>query len=184
MKKSLVMIATPTIILVIIAFLLGGSDLVKEGLQVSMNTIINSALMLIASFVVIGQLQVLITKEVLDQWLQRFNGLKGIIIGSIAGGLFPGGPYVYYPFIQSFSSKGIPFYMLIAFILGKGVYDFARIPMEVSLISAEVTLIRNLITLPIPILMALLAKRLFKNRTIEDIYKKEGKDNEPSNPYS
>ena len=79
LKKSLVMIATPTIILVIIAFLLGGSDLVKEGLQVSMNTIINSALMLVASFVVIGQLQVLINKRSTRpmatkiQWSQRYH---------------------------------------------------------------------------------------------------------------
>ena len=80
-----------------------------KGFTISMNTALRTALMLFVSFVLIGQLQILITKEVLERLLQKLSGLKGIIIGAIAGGLFPGGPYIYFPFIQSFNNKGMPF---------------------------------------------------------------------------
>lgn len=177
MKKSLITILIPTVILTVIAFVAGGSSLVLRGFTISMNTAVKTALMLIVSFVLIGQIQVLITKEMLEKWLQKLSGIKGIIVGAIAGGLFPGGPYIYFPFIQSFNNKGMPFYIFIAFIFGKNVYDFTRIPMEVSLISPNITLIRNLITLPIPIIIGLLAKRFYNNRTIESIIMKEGEKN-------
>lgn len=173
MKKSLIIILIPTIIFIIIAFIVGGDGLVLDGFIVSYKTAAQSALMLVVSFILIGQIQVLITKEMLDRWLQKFNGIKGIIIGSLVGGLFPGGPYIYFPFIQSFTNKGMPFYIFIAFIFGKNTYDFTRIPMEVSLIDPKIALIRNLLTLPIPIIIGLLAQRFYKNRTVENVFLKE-----------
>lgn len=116
--------------------------------------------------------------------LQKLSGLKGIIIGAIAGGLFPGGPYIYFPFIQSFNNKGMPFYIFITFIFGKNVYDFTRIPMEASLIGPNITLIRNLITLPVPIIAGLIARRFYKNRTIESILMKEGEKHAADNNSS
>lgn len=170
MKKSLIIILIPTIILVFIAFITGGNSLVLNGCTIAMNTAVQSALMLFVSFVLIGQIQVLVTKEMLDKWLQKLSGIKGIIISALIGGLFPGGPYIYFPFIQSFNNKGMPFYIFIAFIFGKNIYDFARIPMEASLVNPHIALIRNLITLPIPILLGLLAKRFYQNRTMENIF--------------
>lgn len=184
MKKSILIIGVATIILIVIAFIIGGTSLVIEGFNVSIQTASQSALMLLVSFIVIGQIQVLITKELLDEWLQKFSGIKGIIIGAFAGGLFPGGPYIYYPFIQSFNNKGLPFYILISFIFGKNLYDFSRIPMEISLISSNIALIRNLITLPIPIIVGLLAHSFYKNRTMESIYMEAGEENDPDNHNS
>jgi hypothetical protein len=174
MKRSLIIILIPTIIFIVIAYVVGGSSLILNGLTISMNTAVRSALMLLVSFVLIGQIQVLITKEMLDRWLQKFSGIKGIIIGALAGGMFPGGPYIYFPFIQSFNKKGMPFYIFIAFIFGKNIYDFTRIPMEVSLINPNIALIRNLVTLPIPIIVGLLAKQFYKNRTVESIFLRAG----------
>lgn len=174
MIKSLITILIPTVIITVITFVAGGSGLVLRGFSTSINTAVKTALMLFVSFVLIGQLQVLITKDALERWLQKLSGIKGIIVGAIAGGLFPGGPYIYFPFIESFNKKGMPFNIFIAFIFGKNVYDFTRIPMEVSLIDPNITLIRNLITLPIPIIAGLLAKRFYKDRTIESILMKEG----------
>ncbi|MFA5529001.1 MAG: hypothetical protein WC996_10350, partial [Peptostreptococcales bacterium] len=79
MRKSLIIILIPTIIFTIIAFIVGGSSLVSRGFSISMHIGIQSAFMLLASFVLVGQIQVLITKEIINKWLQRFSGLKGII---------------------------------------------------------------------------------------------------------
>ncbi|MEL7625765.1 MAG: hypothetical protein AAGU15_02790 [Anaerolineaceae bacterium] len=170
MKKSFIFILIPTVILALIAYFVGGIDLVLDGLTVASKTAGQSSIMLIVSFVLIGQLNILITKEILDGWLQKFSGIKGIIISAFAGGLFPGGPYIYYPFIQSFNNKGIPFYIFIAFIMGKNVYDISRVPMEISLVDPKISLVRYLVTLPIPILIAMITRRFFQGKAMDDVF--------------
>ena len=159
MKQSLIIVYVASAVLIIAAFLIGGSSLVLDGITVSANTALNSALMILASFVIIGQLNELLTKEVIEKWLEKFSGIKAIIVGALAGGLFPGGPYIYYPFIASFKDKNLPFYVFISFVFGKQVYDITRLPMEVSLVNLKIALIRNLITLPIPIIVGLYFER-------------------------
>lgn len=183
MKQSLIIVYATLAILIVIAYFVGGSSTVMEGINISITTASNSALMLIASFIVIGQLNVLLTSEVIEKWLQKFKGLKAIIVSAIAGGLFPGGPYIYYPFISNFKEMNLPFYILISFIFGKQVYDFARFPMEVSLVSLDIAIIRTLITLPIPIVVGLLAYK-FYNKGISYPIEKEGENSGPNNNNS
>ena len=170
MKKSLIVIAVSALVLVIVALIIGGWNLILEGLETAWNTAIQSALMLVVSFIVIAQIQILLSRERMDSWLGKYSGVKGIAISAIAGGLIPGGPYVYYPFARSFTEKGLPAYILIAFLFGKHIYDFSRIPMEITLIDPQIALIRNLITLPIPIIAGLLAEYLLKNRTKANLF--------------
>jgi uncharacterized membrane protein YraQ (UPF0718 family) len=154
-KQSLIIIYSAILILVIAALLIGGGSLLSEGINISIKTAMNSGLMILASFVIIGQLNVLLTAEAIEKWLQKFSGIKAVLASAAAGGLFPGGPYIYYPFISSFKDKNLPFYIFISFIFGKEIYDITRLPMEASLISPEIAVIRYLITLPIPIIMGL-----------------------------
>ncbi|MGI6084963.1 MAG: hypothetical protein ACOYIF_05905, partial [Acetivibrionales bacterium] len=74
MKKSLITILIPTVIITVITFVAGGSGLVLRGVSTSINTAVKTALMLFVSFVLIGQLQVLITKDALERWLQKLSG--------------------------------------------------------------------------------------------------------------
>ena len=159
MKQSLVIVSVLSAFLIISAFDIGGIDLVLAGITLSVNTAIRSALLILASFIIIGQLNVLLTKDVIEKWLQKFKGIKAVIIGALAGGLFPGGPYIYYPFIASFKDKNLPFYVFISFVFGKEIYDVTRLPMEASLVSLRIALIRYLITLPIPIVVGLYFER-------------------------
>lgn len=181
MKRSLIIVSIAAGVFVLIAYLVGGNGLVLEGLTISLNSASNSALMLFASFMIIGQIQVLLTKEMLDRWFKRFSGIKGIVLSAVAGGLFPGGPYLYYPFVAGLTEKGLPFYILIAFLLGKNTYDFARFPMEASLVAPNIAVIRNLITFPIPIIASVLARRFFGNKTIENILAQVGEKGASNN---
>lgn len=166
MKQSIIIIYGALAILLIVAYFMGGIELIFEGLNISLATGYNSALMLLASFVVIGQLNVLLTSEMIEGWLHRFKGIKAILVSAFAGGLFPGGPYIYYPFIATFAGKNLPFYILISFVLGKQIYDFSRLPMEASLISPQIALIRYIITLPIPIVVGLFARKFLNSKDI------------------
>ena len=184
MKKSLIMISIATVLVMIITYFVGGMELVLNGLEKSKNTAISSALMLIASFIVIGQLQVLLTKDLMDKWLKRSKGIKAIFISAIAGGLFPGGPYIYYPFISSFLQNDLPFYIFISFIFGKQIYDFSRIPIEVSLVDPNVALIRYLITFPIPLVVGLLAYKFLNNYQSQSVLIKAGEKDDSDNNHN
>lgn len=159
MKQSLIIIYIASAVLIAAAYFIGGSSLVLEGIIISANTAMNSFLMILASFMVIGQLNVLLTGEIIEKWLQKFNGIKAIIVSALAGGLFPGGPYVFYPFVSGFKDKGLPFYIFISCVFGKLLYDFTRLPMEISLVGFRVAIIRYIITLPIPIIVGLYFER-------------------------
>lgn len=93
MKKSLVIVYSMLALVLVIAFFVGGADLILKGLVISGRTGTSSALMLLASFLLIGQLNILLTGDVIEKWLERFKGVKAIVVSAIAGGLFPGGPY-------------------------------------------------------------------------------------------
>lgn len=183
-KNSMIVILVITAILMVMVYTTGGSELVTKGLNISIDTAIRTFPMLFVSFIVIGQIQVLLSKELLDKWLQKFSGIKGIIVSAIAGGLFPGGPYVYYPFISSFMEKELPFYIFISFVYGKHLYDFTRIPMEVSLIDPKIALIRNLITIPIPIIIGVLAKRFYGKSTMDIPFIRAGEKSGSNNNNS
>jgi len=174
LKGPLVGITAAAVILILIAYTAGGAGLVKEGLIISRNTTLAALPLLVVSFIVIGQMRVLIRKEILNKWLENNSGGKGLLLSSLAGGLFPGGPYVYYPFVASFAGKEIPFPMFLAFVAGKQVYDFARLPMEISFIGPGIALIRNLITIPVPIIMGLLARYFYPGKFAETPFWKEG----------
>ena len=76
MKRSLLIISTSTLAFIIITYVAGGISFLAEGFRISLNTALESALMLTASFLIIGQIQVLLSKAELDKWLQKFSGLR------------------------------------------------------------------------------------------------------------
>lgn len=170
MIKTLTGLSIITILLTLTAYLVGGFPLVREGLSNALDTSLQALPLVIAAFLLIGQLQVLLTTDHINRWLQKFTRSGGIIFSSAAGGLFPGPPYVYYPFIATLKEKGLPFYIFFSFIIGKQIYDFARIPMEVSLINPEIALLRYLITLPFPFLMGLLSRFIFTEKLVNFLF--------------
>lgn len=155
MRKPLVGLILATIILGSIAYVIGGLSLVFAGFTAAFSRGYEVLLLLITAFIVLGQLQVLLSEEIIARWLSKFSGAGGIVLSAFAGGVFPGGPYIYYPFLRNFRDK-VPSYIFMSIITGKHVYDFTRFPMEFSLISPGIAVLRYIITLPVPILAGLI----------------------------
>ncbi len=165
MKGSFLGLVVATLLVTLGAFLLDGFELVWQGLLAARETFLQALPLLIIAFVVTGQIQVLLSREWIDRLWEKVSGVRGIFLSAIAGGFFPGPPYVYYPFFATFKGKKIPSYLFFSFIAGKQIYDFTRLPMEISLISPAIALYRNLITIPIPFLMGLVFRRFVSRET-------------------
>ncbi len=53
--------------------------------------------LLVFAFIIAGIIPLLIPQELISRWVGAESGLRGIMIGTIFGGLAPGGPFVSLP---------------------------------------------------------------------------------------
>jgi uncharacterized membrane protein YraQ (UPF0718 family) len=144
------------VILTVVAYFRGGVHVV--GLRLGARTIWDNLLILLASFAVAGLARVLIPKELISQWLGTQAGLKGILLGCIAGGLVPGSPYSVFPIIASFYEAGAGVGTIVGFVTAYSLWSVSRLPLEVGIIGPKVTLARYLSTLIFPPIAGLVAQ--------------------------
>lgn len=119
--------------------------------------------LLIFAFIVAGMVQVLIPQELLSKWIGEESGFRGIIIGTVAGGLSPGGPYVSLPIVAALLKSGASVGTLVAYLTGWSLWAIARLPMEVGILGWRFTLIRLASTFIFPPLAGLIAQTFFAN---------------------
>jgi uncharacterized membrane protein YraQ (UPF0718 family) len=157
----------PTIIMGVVAVILMIIAYRKEnveyltGLKFAWQTTIEIMPMLIFALTTAGMVQVLIPKEVISKFVGEEAGIKGIIIGALAGGLTPGGPYVSLPIAAGLMRSGAGIGTLVAFITGWSVWSIGRLPMEIGLMGWKVTLVRFVATLVFPLLAGYFAHFVF-----------------------
>lgn len=169
MKGPLTTMTGATALVIIMAYFQGGTPLLLEGFRNAYHTMVRAIPLILAAFLLIGQVQQLISTQLINRLILRFSGWRGIAYGSALGGIFPAPPYVYYPFMASLRGKGIPLYLFLSFLSGKQVYDLARFPMEVSLISPSIACLRLALTLPLPLSMGLVTRCFFGEASLDDI---------------
>lgn len=144
----------------IVAYFMGES-LPLTGLKVGGEMFLEILPILIFAFVIAGMVQVLIPKEFIIKYLGAEAGFKGILIGCVAGGLTPGGPYVSFPIVASIWHAGAGIGTVVGFVTAWSLWAVGRLPYEISLISPKFALIRFTCTLVFPPLAGLIAQTFF-----------------------
>jgi len=156
----------PTIIMAVIAIallLIGyyrGEGQHVTGLKSALETTTETLPLLLFAFIVAGMMDVLIPKELVSKWLGAESGLRGILIGAVAGGLTPGGPYVFLPVAAVLLRSGASLGTTVAFITGKSLWSFSNLPMEVGIMGWKFTLTRLASTFFFPLVAGLIAQVL------------------------
>ena len=89
--------------------------------------------------------------------------MRGILIGTVAGGISPGGPYVSLPIIAGLMKSGASVGTMVAFLTGWSLWAVGRIPMEIGIVGWKFTLIRLVATFFFPPIAGLIAQLLFAN---------------------
>jgi uncharacterized membrane protein YraQ (UPF0718 family) len=152
--------AALALVLVIIGRLKGDGAEVA-GLKSALNMTVTVLPLLLFAFVVAGMIQALIPAQAVSRWIGEESGLRGILLGSIAGGLTPGGPYVSLPIATALVRSGAGVGTMVAFLTGWSLWALARIPMEVGILGWRLTLARVVSTFIFPPLAGLIAHALF-----------------------
>lgn len=159
----------PTIIMAGIAIFLVAIGMNKEGnihiigLQSAFKMTYQVLPLLIFAFIIAGMIQVLLPQNLLDRWVGAESGLRGILIGTVAGGLTPGGPYVALPVIAGFLKSGAGVGTMVAYLTSWSLWAVARLPMEFGILGWRFTLARLASTFFFPPIAGLIAQKLFAN---------------------
>lgn len=158
------------LLLAAVAWWQGGPERAAAGLLRGMRIFVSVIPLLVAAFLVAGLIQVLVTRQVVSRWLGAESGWRGILLACIGGAVVPGGPYVYYPIAATLLHAGAGLGVIVAFVTAKNLWSVTRLPLEFALLGPYLTLVRFVVTLPVPLVMGLLAEGLF-GRHVERIRK-------------
>jgi len=161
MKNTVLAMTGITILLAAIGVLRQGPEIIMQALMAGGKMLIGVVPLLIAAFILAGMIQVLISKETVNKWLGKDSGLKGIMLGGIAGALIPGGPYIFYPVAASFLLSGAEIGTVVTFVVAKNLWSLSRLPMEVALLGPKLTLIRYVVTFIFPLIVGVMANTFF-----------------------
>jgi len=160
MVIATVIMGVLAIILVSIGYYKGGGEHVL-GLKSAMSMTVQILPLVIFAFIVAGMVQVLIPHEFLSKWIGKGSGIRGILIGTVAGSLVTGGPYVSLPIAAGLLRSGASVGTTVAFLTGWSLWAFGRLPIEVGIMGWKFTLIRMVSTFFFPLIAGLIANRLF-----------------------
>jgi len=102
--------------------------------------------MLIAIIGLVGLFETIITPQMLHS---LFSGstLRDTLIGTLAGGVSVGQPFLSYIIGGELLQEGVSLYAVTAFILSFVTLGIVQLPLEFSLFGARFTIMRNLLSL-------------------------------------
>ena len=139
-----------------------GSEVTEHGLMFAWKTTISILPMLIFVFIIAGFVNVLVPKDAIATWVGESSGIKGILIGAVAGGLTPGGPYTSLPLAAGLYKAGASIGTMVAYLTGWSLWAVARIPLEIGVLGWRLTVIRIISTLIFPVIAGFIANGVAK----------------------
>ena len=157
---SLVMIGL-AIALLVFALIRGGG-LAKDGVKLASQTLWNTLPLILAGFLIGGLVQVLLPAELIQAWLGKEAGVKGVLIGCLAGGLIPGSPYVMFPIVGGLYKAGAGVGAVVGFVTAWSLWSVSRFPLEIAFIDPKVATLRYAITFMVTPLAGMLENGLVK----------------------
>jgi len=116
---------------------------------------------LLLAFIVAGLIQVAVPPEIMTKWLGTEAGWRGVFIGTIAGALIPGGPYVSFPIIAAMFHAGASIGTAVALITGWAMLSIGQLPFEYALIGPRFMAMRLLVVAVTPPIAGVAAQYVF-----------------------
>lgn len=158
-----------------IAFFVNAS-FAKKAFDLSLESLLQMALILPPIFLLLGLLDVWVPKETMVRYMGEKSGLLGIAISFMLGSAAAGPLYGAFPVAAVFMKKGVKFTNILIFI---GAYSTTKIPMflfEMSSLGTKFAFTRLFVDLPGIVLMSFLLEKMMSKKQIEAIYKNVSKE--------
>ncbi len=119
---------------------------------------------LVAGLLLGALLSRVIGRDRVARTLGAGSGMRGLLLAAGLGTITPGGPFTSFPLVHALWIAGADAGTLMAFLTAWALIGVNRIIVwELPFMGPELTLIRVLVSLPMPIVVGLLARRLVRS---------------------
>ena len=146
-----------------IAYLRGGSPLVGEGLARGWALLLRLAPVIAVSLLAAGFADQLLPRDSVRSWMGPESGLRGILLGTVAGILTPSGPFVAMPLAVVLLRSGAAAGAVVAFLSGWSLLALHRLlAWEAPVLGWRFALLRYGVCLGLPVLAGLLTRVLLR----------------------
>ena len=153
------------IVLVAVGYSRGQAEHI-QGFKTAFKMLIEILPLLFFAFIIAGMVQVLLPKDLLGRWVGTESGFKGILVGTLAGGITPGGPYVSLPVVAGLLKAGAGAGTMVAFLTSWSLWAVGRLPMEIGILGWKFTALRLACTFFFPPIAGWMAMKLTQLFTI------------------
>ncbi|MFN4182313.1 MAG: permease, partial [bacterium] len=135
---------------------------VKEGNILGVRMLVEVFPRILVGLMLAGITLQLIPQETFSSLLGREAGWKGIFLGTIAGILTPGGPFLYYPLLAALMKAGAGAGAISAYLTSWSLMNFNRtLIWEVPFLGIPFTLARIIPSVLVPIFIGHLTSILY-----------------------
>jgi len=158
LTNALIVLLIMAIVLILIAL---KQNKTVEGFQEARKMFSNVLPLLICAFVIVGFIDLLIPKELLQSWLGEEAGFKGLIIGPIVGALVQGGPYAFFPLYDAIFRDSVSTGTAVSMITAWGMINVGHLPYEFTFLGPRFVALKYCMYIAVPTLAGLLAALIF-----------------------
>lgn len=160
MLIATIILGVLAVVLLAVGYQKGGGEHIS-GVKAAYGMTVEILPLLVFAFIIAGMVQILLPQEAMARWVGAESGMRGIMIGTVAGGFCPGGPFVSLPIAAGLMRSGAGIGTMVAFLTGWSLWAISRLPMEVGVLGWKLTLIRFACTFFFPPIAGLVAQIFF-----------------------
>jgi uncharacterized protein len=161
MRTLNVIVYAVVFVLAVAAYLKGGQRHIL-GISEAIKTLLPVLPTLIGAYLIAGYVRVLLPEELVREWLGEESGLKGILVGYLAGTLTLGGPFISFPIAASLYHAGGSVSTVTTYITSWALWGGGIIFYEFSILGPRLFTIRILASILFPLLAGIIAASLAK----------------------
>ncbi|MBI2104985.1 MAG: permease [Candidatus Omnitrophica bacterium] len=163
MWRSWVIIGGLILVCAVVAWRTGGPARIGQALTSGTMLFLGVLPNLVLGFALAGFLHVLLPADLISRLMGEESGVRGLLVGTAAGMVTPGGPFTHFPILASFLSKGATVGPVCAYIAAWALIGLNRIIIwELPILGPQIALVRLLASAGFPPLIGWLAAWLFR----------------------
>lgn len=142
-------------------YLILGPAAFAEAVADDIEMLIETVPRIVAALAIAGLIWVMLPRDKLMRLIGVEAGWRGLVIASIAGMITPGGPSSAFALLAMLGRAGADRGALVAYVTAWAMLGIQRMLVwDVPFMGAEFSLTRFLVSLPLPVVAGLIARRL------------------------
>ena len=153
-------------IILLISVASAAAVLAREGAAVALEVLREDAILflevlpkVLAGTLIGALVRILVPRAAVRRLIGEGSGITGLLVATLAGALFPGGPFTIFPLAAAFLIAGADRGAAVAFITSWLLLGFNRaLVWEMPFLGADLVGLRMLLSLPMPLAAGLLAR--------------------------